>query len=297
MKMKSLLQISALSVVALTSSLTAKEISHRVLIGQFNKGRFSIVDENKEVEFSAKWLGGGVQDVWMLENGNVLMSYAKAGVKEVDVKKNKVVWEHKCPEGVEMHTTQPLKNGNILLVEAGSNPRLLEINRDGKAEVEIKLNPKTKNKHGQFRMARKTKKGTYWVAFFGDSLIREFDKKGKQINEIKTGAKTHGVVPLPNGNILVATGYGHEVKEFNKKGKCVWHLSKKDMKKAGVEKTGYTAGLQRLKNGNTVVSVFQGKPMLYEITKDKKIVWSYHNDELGNITGIEVLDAKGPRIK
>lgn len=70
---------------------------------------------------------------------------------------------------------------------------------------------------------------------------------------------------------LVSTGAQKGVKEFKKDGTIVWDVTDKDLKKAGVKKTGYIGGIQRLDNGNTVISIFKGEPQIIELTKDKKM--------------------------
>ena len=280
----------AVFIFFITLSASAQNVKHRFIAGCFNKGSFALISENGVVEKEVK-VGRKIQDTWMLANGNVLASY-NDGVKEMTLD-GQVAWEYKTPnKGIEIHSAQPLDNGNILLCEGGTK-RLFEVNRKGEVVVDIALETSATNKHVQFRAARKTAQGTYWVAFIGEAKAREIDADGKVLREIvvaKGNKSIHGLIPLPNGGILVSTAGESEVKEFDKAGKLVWHLSKSDMKKAGVKKTRYTGGIQRLANGNTVIAVYGGDPQIYEVTRDKKIVWSYHNPDLKNAAGVTILD-------
>ena len=123
---------------------------------------------------------------------------------------------------------------------------------------------------------------------------------GKKLREIvvaKGKKSIHGLAPLANGGILISTAGESEVKEFDKDGKLVWHLSKADMLAAGVIKVGYTGGVQRLANGNTAFAMYGGNPAFVEFTPEKKMVWSYHNQKLGNVAGLTLLDQPQPMVK
>ena len=274
-----------------------EKVSHRIIAGCFQKGGFAIVAEDGTIEKEVK-VGGQVQDTWKLENGNILTSHS-TGAKEFS-SNGQLVWEYKTPnKNIEIHSAQPLENGNVLLCEGGTK-RLYEVNRAGEVVKDIALKTTAGNKHVQFRAARKTKAGTYWIALIGEAKAREIDADGKMLREfvVAEGKKSiHGLIPLPNGNILVSTAGQGEIKEFDKDGQIVWQLTKDDMKNAGIKKTGYTGGMQRLANGNTVVSVYHGEPQFYEVTPDKKMVWSYHNPALKNVVGITILDAAQPILK
>ena len=289
--------VGAALCAAVTLSASAEDVKHRFITAAFNRGEAVVIGKDGVIEKQLK-IGQHVQDVWMLENGNIMASYLQ-GVKEVSMD-GTVVWEYKTPnKQIEIHTAQPLPNGNVLMLEGGTK-RLFEVNRKGEIVKDFPIKTKQGNKHMQFRIARKTADGHYWLALFGDSKAVELDADGKKIREIVVnGGKNgiHGLVPLPHGGILVSTAYGQEIKEFDKDGELIWHLTKKDLKNAGVKKTGYAAGLQRLPNGNTVISIYHGEPALLEVTPDKKMVWSYHNPSLGNLVGMTILDAEGPALR
>ena len=55
-------------------------------------------------------------------------------------------------------------------------------------------------------------------------------------------------------------------------------------------------GVQRLENGNTVMTSYNSGPKrvkLTEITRDKKIVWTYTDERKVGIHHFQILDAKG----
>ena len=270
------------------SCVCSAEIKHRFIANCFQQGRAVIIAEDGSIEWEFKDVKN-IQDSWVLDNGNYLFSWQN-GVKEVTPDK-KVVWEYKAPAEVELHSAQPIEKGNVMACECGTK-RLVEIDRSGNIVKEVPLTSEAK-RHIQFRTARKTGRGTYWVAYLSEGKVRELDGEGKVLRELTAdeGHKNaHGVQELPNGNLLVSTAYGGEVKELDMDGNTVWHLTREDMTAAGVEKVGYTAGVERLPNGNTLVSMYHGIPQFFEVTPDKKIVWKYYNEALGNVAGLRLLD-------
>ena len=273
-------------------------VPKRFMASCFNQGRVVIIGKDGKIEREIKG-ATNVQDAWMLKNGNVLHSYYP-GAREVDPS-GKIVWEYKTadPSKTEIHSAQPLPNGNVLVGESGLS-RLLEINRKGEIVKEIPVETKNKSKHMQFRTCRKTKRGTYLASCFGDGVIREVDGKGKLLRTLVPAADkngkprkggAHGVYELPNGHIVATTGYAHTVVEFDKKGKIVWTFSQADLPKNF--RLAYTCSVHQLPNGNRVIATYQGMPQFFEITPGKKVVWSYHNNKLGNVSGIIIPDMKG----
>ena len=281
---------------ALCQEQTGK-IQHRFIACCFVQGRTLIVGKDGKIEREIKG-SKYVQDAWMLKNGNVLYSHY-GGAREVD-KDGKVVWEYVI-KGCEVHSAQPLANGNVLVGESG-NGRIVEVGRDGKIAKEIKVETKVKDKHHQFRTCRKGPKGTYFVACFGDGVIKEIDGDGKVLRELNPNGdkpvkknNAHAVVPMANGHVLASTGYGKSFVEFDKDGKVIWTLSGADLPKNF--KLAYTCSIQQLPNGNRVIATYHGKPRFVEVDKDKKVVWTYDNDSFGNISGILVLDCGGDPAK
>ncbi|MDP6634948.1 MAG: hypothetical protein QGG42_08630 [Phycisphaerae bacterium] len=275
------------------------KISHPFIAQCFRAGKICIVSPKGEIEW--EYPARNVQDVWKLPNGNLLFCH-RTGAKEVTVKDKKVVWEYKAPnvKGLEIHSCQPLPNGNVLICECGTS-RLVEVDRQGKVAKEIKLTTTTTKIHDQFRMARKTAKGTYVVAFTGEGVVKELDGAGKIVRTIDLNAlgvksaKLHGVLRLKNGNTLITTGGTGTIVEIDPKDKIVWKFEPKDQPEGF--KCKFVCGLQRLSNGNTVTGWYGGNPQFFEITPDKKVVWKVYDKRLSAISGLFLLDAKGDVTK
>jgi hypothetical protein len=236
-------------------------------------------------------VGAKGEDSWLLPDGRLLASYS-GGVRELDPVTGVITWEYQAPSGVEIHSCQPLPGRRVLICECGSK-RLFEINRDLTIAHEIKLES-TQPTHKQFRLARKTDAGTYLVAYGSDALVRELNADGTTRQTFAVPpAKNPGVnggFRLPNGNTLVTAGYGAAVYEFDSGAHIVWTLTQSDVP-AGF-KLHYLGTAQRLANGNTVLSNFQGLPEVFEVTPDKQVVWQYHNPKIGPVSACLVLDAR-----
>lgn len=274
--------------IAGLGTLSGAHETHRFIASCTGQGRAVIIAADGSVEWELDGLKT-IQDSWQLPNGNFLFSHRR-GIKEVSPDK-RVVREYICPPHAELHSVQPLENGNLLASECGTQ-RLIEIDPSGKIVKEIPLKTSQKT-HLQFRTARKTARGSYWVAFLGDSQVKEVDGAGTVLRQWTTGATfkgAHGVRELPGGNLLVSTGDAGGVKEFDPQGNLVWDLTREDLFAAGVNEIHYAGGVERLPNGNTLLSLYAGNVQLIEVTPDKKIVWKFYNPDLGGIAGFRLLD-------
>jgi outer membrane protein assembly factor BamB len=235
------------------------------------------------------------RDGWVLEGGNVLLalskgkSYPGGAVVEVD-RAGTVLFEFKGNQS-EVNTVQPLSDGNVLLTEAGAKPRILEVDRTGKVVAEVPLQAQTKDHHLQTRMTRKLANGNYLVPQLLDRVVREYDPKGKVVWEAKTPHMPFTAIRLPDGNTLIGCTLGNLVIEVDKDGKEVWRVTNDDLPGKPINDA---CGVQRLENGNTVITSHHataGQVKLTEVTRDKKIVWTYTDDRKSGIHHFQILDA------
>lgn len=234
-------------------------------------------------------IGRKGEDSWLLPDGRVLGSFS-GGVREIDPATGAVTWEYRAGPGVEVHSCQPLAGGRVLVCECGSK-RLFELNRDLSVAWEIRLES-SQPAHKQFRLARKTPSGTYLVAYGSDGVVRELDRAGRILRTFAIPpGKVMGVnggFRLPDGHTLVTGGYRAEAYEFDASGRIIWTLKQSDLP-AGF-KLHYLGTAQRLPDGDTVFSNFQGLPEVFEVTPDKRVVWQYHNDRIGPVSACLVID-------
>jgi outer membrane protein assembly factor BamB len=300
--MKKLLLAGAVAIAALSgNSLKAEDAPAavvkppRMLVASVDKNAAFILSPDNKIEWECR-MPGGCQEAWLLPNGNVLLTGMSA-VREV-TKDKKVVWEYKSPAGVktEIHTCQPLPNGNALIGEGGTS-RLLEVDGKGAIVKEIKLELKG-NAHSHTREVRMREDGTFTVTAMGESAIIDYDKDAKPVWRLdgaemaKQGvrwAAVHSFIRLPNGNTLVAGGHAPNLAEVTKDKKVIWQFSSADAPELGLT---YTAGFQLLPDGKTIIiSAYDSKTKIYAINKEtKKVLWTITNPEIGRPTHIMVLD-------
>ncbi|RFC44424.1 MAG: hypothetical protein DVB28_001073 [Verrucomicrobia bacterium] len=245
------------------------------------------------------------RDGWVLPSGNLLLTLSKnkdypgGGVIEV-TRDMKVVFEYKGTQA-EVNTAQALANGNIVLTEAGVNPRLLEIDRSGKTIVEFPLQCQSTNAHMESRMTRKLENGNYLVPQLLDKVVREYTKEGKIVWEFKTPDEPKDSWPftairIPNGNTIVNLTHGNSVVEVDPAGKIVWQCSNADLPDTFKD----PCGAQWLPNGNIVVASYAAKGdaiKLFEINREKKIVWSRRDGKTHGIHEFQILDTNGKPLE
>ena len=271
-------------------------VSHPFLCADYGQSKVFLVSAAGKITW--QYAAPQCQDAWRLAGGNVLLSHLR-GVVEV-TPEGKVAWEYRGGPNVEIHTCQPLPGGLVLVAECGTC-RVLEIDRQGKIVRQFPFQTTTQNVHAQIRHCRKTPAGTYLVAFTGEGIVREFDGRGKIVRTIPTPGCPYLALRLPNGNTLIACGDLHKLIEVDRHDKVVWQLDENDVPGNPLR---FVAGVERLPNGNTVVSNWGGhghvgqQPQIFEVTRDKKVVWQVFDDQqFGTISNVQVLDVEGDPAK
>lgn len=240
------------------------------------------------------------RDGCVLPNGNVLLTLHKSeaypGGAVLEVTRDlKVVFEYKGTQA-EVNTAQRLPDGRTLLTEAGDHPRLLEVDAAGRILVDLPLQCTAKNPHIQSRMARKLPDGHYLVP--QDRLVRELDAAGKVVWEYQAPAskvdnRTFCALRNAAGHTLISLTIGNQLVEVDATGKVVWELKQGELADAPLTRT---TALAWLPNGNIVFSNYDArapKPKLVEITRDKKVVWTYVDGTKFGVHEFQLLDAEG----
>ena len=272
--------------------------NYRVL--GWDKNHIAIVDMKGKVEWEYPNEAGSMHDVQLLPNGNILF-HNGATVREV-TRDKKIVWEYvsKPKEGysgrVTVHAFERLPNGLTMIAESG-NQRLIEVDHDGKIQHEIPLTVDKPSPGSDTRLVRSVPGGGYLVAHEADGKVREYDRQGKVVWEYaldmnglpaSPGLTGHGVnvfsaKRLPNGNTLIGGGNNNRVIEVDHSGKIVWSIESKDL--PGITLAWITS-IDPLPNGDVIFGNSHAgpdNPQLIEVTRDKKVVWTFKNwDEFGN---------------
>ncbi len=272
--------------------------SHHFVCCDYTQGKVFEVSRKGKItwEYNAK----NCNDIWVLPNGNYLFNTGN-GVMEV-TKDKRIVFSYQSAS--EIYACQRLENGNTFIGECNAG-RLLEVAPDGKLVKEINLLPEgTDGGHGYMRNARKLKNGHYLVAHYGLDVVREYDAEGRMVREVPAPGDPHSVAQLPDGNILIACADrrgGPQVIEVDPSGKIIWQVQNGDL--PGID-LKFMTGFQRLPNGNTVLTNWLGHnnfgkaPHIIEVTRDKKVVWTFSDfNRMNTVSSIQLLDVKGNSVK
>jgi hypothetical protein len=280
----------------------------RLLVAGYRHDRLEIIDGEGEVLWFMETRDRSA-DAWMLPDGNIIYSAKQNGTKIVQPdyesgRGGEVVWHRPVPEGCETHACQPLGEGRFLIGESHEGVSyILEVDTEGNEYVRIPMKG-LGDAHGTWRVIRKTPQGTYLVPAPGEDYdgrrAVEVDAEGNIIRRFPGGAWLG--VRLPDGNTLLSSGgprWGGKVTkilEVDPDGEVVWKLENRDLPDG--MKLGFTCGVQRLPNGNTLIC--NGKygmgpdanpgPAVFEITRDKEVVWSWGREIKNHVTSVMVLD-------
>ncbi len=268
---------------------------HRLLFGGTELRRVYLLDADGRVEWSYPTTGP-VCDLAQRDNGNVLFS-DKHKAQEITPDKT-VLWEHKAARGEEIFTCQPLPGGKAMVLCNGSPPRIMEFDtKTGALEKEIPVPTTTKRVHGQFRVGRKTSRGTYLLPYLSENKVCELNAKGEVIRTIGNIRGPFQAELLENGNILIGGGYGKQVIEVAPDDRVVWKVEADELPG---EPFKFVAGIQRLPNGNTVVVNWAGHvpraptAQMLEITPAKEVAWKFNDwENFSALSSVRILGHKG----
>lgn len=131
--------------------------------------------------------------------------------------------------------------------------------------------------------------GNYIAPHLLDFAVKEYDPKtGKVVREFPTDDRGRDrkdwpftAIRLKNGNTVIGCTVGNRVIEIDEQGKIVWSVTNGDL---GEKLIADACGVQRLPNGNTIISSYRAKGdsvKLFEVTPDKKVVWRFNGKKAG----------------
>jgi hypothetical protein len=303
-----------LCLLANSSLLDELDAKHR-FIAQ-DKQTLSIVDKLGQVEWQMKF--GPIHDLHQLEGGEIL-THQKTKLVILRLQDKSVVWEFDCKQlfpktKIEVHSFIPKANGEIIVAISGAG-KVVTINREGEVLHSFKMKLLQPHFHKDTRLMRLTPEKTLLISHEGDGHVREYTQEGKLLWDYevpmfgKSKVKGHGLsafgnsvfsaVRLKNGNTLICTGNGHSIIEVTPDKKIVWHLKQNDLKNIQL---AWVTTIEVLPNGNLVLGNCHAgpeNPQLVEITRDKKIIWSYRDfKNFGNaLSNSLVLSQYGQSIR
>lgn len=268
-----------------------------------------------EADGKASWTyPHSTRDGYVLEDGRIVLTLSKSpkfpagAVVEISKDgKERLIWNGTQSE---VNSAQPTEAGTFVITEAGPNPRLLELNSEGKVLVEFPLQCQKPNHHLQTRMARKLQDGTYLVPHLLDFAVKQYDNKGNILNVIDTSVPgdveraTHTwpftAIRHGDGHTLVCCTNGNRVVDFDAAGKIVWELTNKDLPGPWLQDP---CGGQVLPNGNIVITSYAagGKdpkgPKLIEVNREKEVVWTYVDGQPVGIHHFQILKTNDVELR
>lgn len=293
--------------LALATGLAHAEDDRLVLLGaSYGKNVLAICEADGSVLWKLNTAGpqkghAGHHDVHLLENGNLLFHDSWTKTQEVTLGK-KVVWEYDSAtangnEGkkVDVHAFARLDNGETVLVESGVG-RIIHVDAEGKLVKSIPLGEGGRKKT---RLMRILDNGNYLACAENPGVVTEYNGEGNIVWEYEIGTRVYGAIRLKNGNTMICSGSGNSVVEVTPEKEVVWEIAKTV---PGTDITlGWMTTLQELPNGNIVVGnchAGEGQPQIFEITKDKEIVWQFDEwDLVGNgLACWQILDAEQSKM-
>ncbi len=166
---------------------------------------------------------------------------------------------------------------------------------DPKGKV-VRVTPLTtseKGYHLQVRNIHKLANGNILAAHEGEGAVREVDPEGKVVWEY-TGVENAGDAQrLPGGNTLISCGTQKRVLEVTPDKKIAWEFKASDAPELNIT---WVSSIQVLPSGNVLVGNFlrnqEGKGAhAFEVTRDKKVVWSWADHKLiSSLTTVRAVD-------
>lgn len=254
------------------------------------------------------------RDGYVLDDGTIILTLSKSrrhrGGAVVSIApdgKESVIWKG---TQTEVNSAQPTAAGTFVITEAGANPRLLEVTADGKVVLEFPLACQKKNHHMQTRMARKLPDGTYLAPHLLNFAVFHYDKTGKVLGKLDTtapGDPEHKIHTWPftairhgEGHTLVCCTHGNRVVDFNADGEIVWTVTNDDLPGDWLQDP---CGAQVLPNGNLVITSYAAgradrhAPKLFEVTRDKKVVWKYTDGQKVGVHHFQILTTNGEKLE
>ena len=275
-------------------SMTASEgpIRHRLMFFEYGNcpNRFVELDAQGKIvrEFKPRSIAVIFQ---RLPNGNVVYGYGgkPTGVVEIN-SHNEIVWKYisKCPQVLGC---ERLANGNTLVAEQGPC-QVVEVDPRGAVVHVTKLFTSQTGYHLQVRNVHRLDNGNILAAHEGDGAIREYSPEGQIVWQYTGVENTGDARRLPNGNTLIGGGTQKRVIEVTPAGQIAWEFKSADAPELNLT---WISSLQLLKNGNYLVGNFlrghEGHGAhAFEVTREKKVVWTFTDHQFKSVTTVRAVD-------
>ncbi|MEZ6099929.1 MAG: hypothetical protein R3E01_13255 [Pirellulaceae bacterium] len=292
---------------ALAQCVHAQDITHGFLA--CGQKTYMMGDDGK-----ASWTyPAATRDGFVLEGGTIVLTLSKSerypggAVVSIAPDGNEtLIWNGTQSE---VNSAHPTADHTFVITEAGDKPRLLEVSAAGKVIHEFPLDCQKENHHMQTRMARKLADGTYLAPHLLDFAVYHYSRDGMLLGKLDTtvpGDTEHKIHTWPftairhgGGHTLVCCTNGNRVVDFDANGKVGWTLTNDDLPGNWLQDP---CGGQVLPNGNVVITSYAAgvadpdAPKMFEVTPEKKVVWTYTDGQRVGIHHFQILTTNGEKI-
>jgi outer membrane protein assembly factor BamB len=211
-------------------------------------------------------------------------SYGKNILAITDAKGD-VLWSHKTAGPQRGHTghhdVHLLPNGNILFHDSWTTLKEITLDKKVVWEYDCAKSNGNQGKRVDVHAFARLPNGNTRIVESSVGRVIEVDKEGKVVWDYLIKTRVYGAMRLKNGNTLIASGSGNSVVEVSPEKKVVWEIKGKV---PGTEvNLKWMTCLQERENGNFIVGNCHAgpdNPQIFEITREKKIVWEFNEYEL-----------------
>jgi hypothetical protein len=292
----------ALTIVQTYGQITIPQMTHKLILADEGNGKVHFIDLNNP---SDKWsLTSSNRDLQLIGNGKLMVSDNNGkGYSEVSIATGTRI-KHVDITGVSggINSAFRLSANDIYCASDGSPAKVFKVDSTGKTVKTITI-----SLDASVRICRPTTSGTFLVGGKVAGMMCEFDSTGKKIWECNAGGEPYMALRLPNGTTLISNGYGGQMVLADKKGTILKKFpSEEDKKKDSLfwkaAKPNFFAGFQILRNGNIVVSNWQGHGTSYGnsgfqlIEIDSALTrvvsyWKQNATMVSSLHGVIVLDS------
>jgi len=279
--------------IASAGILSSEEIKHRFLALDESRFQILFVDQFDPSKNCTIKVPASNRDMQFID-GKIIIGLAAGGFAEYDFATQKRLREVIDPKyKAGSVTALRLEDGRTLLASDQSPIRITLLDPEGK-ELSTTLFPDMNT----IRCVRMTPRGTLLFGCNENHLI-EGTLDGKVLRDIVISDARHiyMIKEMPNGHLLVTSGYGGFLVELNKDGK----ITRKTGGKPGPEGIGinFFASVDVLKNGNLFIANWTGHGandsekgvQILEYDSTGTIVWQWHDAQAaGSIHNAVVLE-------
>jgi len=227
-------------------------MTHKVILADEGNGKVHSINLANPSE---RWsITTANRDMQLIGNDRLMVSVGD-GYAEYNVKTGALI--KKVPTGGTVQSAFRLTSKSTFIGTDGNPASITEVDSAGKQIRKIILGV-----NASIRVVRATPARTFLVGGKAAGILYECDSTGTIKWEAQVGGEPYMALRLPNGNTLISTGYGAQMALVDSKAQVLKRFpAPADLNGSDFwtqAKPNFFAGFQVLKNGNIVVSNWEG---------------------------------------